>query len=388
MQIAGGILRMALATLIAGLAHPAAADAVGSGIVIGTHGEILTNAHVVERCAKISVHLSPGISEAAALVARDQGNDLAVIRINSSPPAIAAFREGRPIRPGDAVVALGYPLSGLLASSVNLSVGNVSALAGLSDDQRFFQISAPVQPGSSGGPLLDASGHLVGIVTAKLNAAQVARMTGDIPQNVNFAIKAEVVRAFLDSKGISYRAAKSDQEMAAADIGDMARPFTAHIRCHRSNAVSAGATSPSQASPAPAVPPTPPAPPRQESTGAQELFRRGEAAFAAMKLSDALRSFRQAAEEGHSDAMNKVGIMYAMGQGVEADAATAMGWFRQAAEKGNIYAMGNIGELYAKGDGVAKDCDAAREWLTKAAAGGLASAQQYLHSGFEGLCRW
>ena len=107
-----------------------------------------------------------------------------------------------------------------------------------------------------------------------------------------------------------------------------------------------------------------------------------------MKLSDALRSFRQAAEEGHSDAMNKVGIMYAMGQGVEADAATAMGWFRQAAEKGNIYAMGNIGELYAKGDGVAKDCDAAREWLTKAAAGGLASAQQYLHSGFEGLCRW
>ena len=62
----------------------------------------------------------------------------------------------------------------------------MSALAGLSDDSRYLQISAPVQPGNSGGPLLDASGHLIGIVTAKLNAALIARFTGDIPQNVNF----------------------------------------------------------------------------------------------------------------------------------------------------------------------------------------------------------
>jgi hypothetical protein len=93
---------------------------------------------------------------------------------------------------------LGYPLSGLLATTANLSVGNVSALAGLDDDSRYVQISAPVQPGNSGGPLLDASGHLLGIVTAKLNAIRVARFTGDIPQNVNFALKVEVVRTFLD----------------------------------------------------------------------------------------------------------------------------------------------------------------------------------------------
>ena len=74
---------------------------------------------------------------------------------------------------------------------------------------RYLQISAPVQPGNSGGPLLDASGHLVGIVTAKLNAAWAARLTGDIPQNVNFALKAEVARTFLDSKGIAYRTARS-----------------------------------------------------------------------------------------------------------------------------------------------------------------------------------
>jgi hypothetical protein len=137
------------------------------------------------------------------------------------------------VRAGDAVVALGYPLVGLLATTANLTVGNVSALAGLGDDSRYLQISAPVQPGSSGGPLLDGSGHLIGIVTEKLNWAFAARLTGDIPQNVNFALKAEVVRTFLDSKGIAYHSAPSDKQLSPADVGDIARPFTLLIECER-----------------------------------------------------------------------------------------------------------------------------------------------------------
>jgi hypothetical protein len=389
MRMAVAIVVVPLAAVIAGSCRARAADAtVGSGVVIGAHGEILTNSHVVEACEKIIVQLASGSLEPATLLARDQKNDLAVVRINTSPASVAAFREGAQIRPGDTVVALGYPLSGLLAKSANLSVGNVSALAGLGDDPRFVQISAPVQPGNSGGPLLDASGHLVGIVTAKLNAAQVARMTGDFPQNVNFAIKADVARAFLDGKGISYRSAPSDQQLSPADVGDMGRPFTVHVRCQRTTSASATSIAPPRPSPPSWSSPAPSAP-RQQSAGvAHELFRQGEAAFAARKLPDALRWFRQAADKGHSDAMNKIGIMYAMGQGVEADAAMAMGWFRQAAEMGNTYAMGNIGELYAKGDGVGKDCGAARQWLAKAAAAGLESANQYLRSGFEGLCQW
>jgi uncharacterized protein len=151
------------------------------------------------------------------------------------PTSIAVFREGAPVRPGDTIVALGYPLSGLLSSDANLSVGNVSALAGLHDDTRYLQISAPVQPGNSGGPLLDASGHLVGIVTAKLDAMRLARFTGDIPQNVNFALKAEVARTFLDSKGITYQTARLDKQLSPADVGAIARPFT-RVRSHCTNA--------------------------------------------------------------------------------------------------------------------------------------------------------
>jgi S1-C subfamily serine protease len=142
----------------------------GTGVVIGSRGEILTNSHVVAGCESIVVRPPSEGPETATLIARDEHNDLAVIRTHKPLKAVATFREGTAIRAGDAVVVLGYPLSGLLAATANLTVGNVSALAGLGNDSRYLQISAPVQPGNSGGPLLDASGHLIGIVTSKLNA--------------------------------------------------------------------------------------------------------------------------------------------------------------------------------------------------------------------------
>ena len=246
----------------------------GSGVVISAKGEILTNAHVVEECQKIYVKLASGNPEAALLVTRDERNDLAVIRLastNSPLTSVAAFRDGSLVRAGDAIVALGYPLSGVLATSANLSVGYVSALAGLGDDSRYLQISAPVQPGNSGGPLLDASGHLVGIVTAKLNAISIARFTGDIPENVNFALKAEVARTFLDSKAIAYQTARSDNQLTPADVGDIARPFTVHIECEQSRPAGvASITSPGRPPPvrAPAAAPPVHVVPNQDSVAA------------------------------------------------------------------------------------------------------------------------
>jgi tetratricopeptide (TPR) repeat protein len=238
----GSALRVAtlvgLVTFISGVTVARSETVSGSGVVIGAKGDILTNAHVVEACKTITAKVASGNSETAALVARDERNDLSVIRLtgtNNPPASVAMFREGAPLRAGDSIVVLGYPFSGLLAADANVSVGNVSALAGIADDSRYLQISAPVQPGNSGGPLLDGSGHLVGIVTAKLNALRVARFTGDIPENVNFAIKAEVVRTFLDSKHIPYQTARSDQQLSPADIGDVARLFTVYIECQQAS---------------------------------------------------------------------------------------------------------------------------------------------------------
>jgi uncharacterized protein YkwD len=250
---------IALATVLCGTASIAMGDTLtGSGVIIGNRGEVLTNSHVVEGCESIQVKALSERPETATLIARDQRNDLAILRTDKLPQSLATFREGSPVRAGDAVVALGYPLAGLLAATANLTVGNVSALAGLANDSRYLQISAPVQPGNSGGPLLDASGHLIGIVTSKLNAASVARVTGDIPQNVNFAIKAEVARAFLDSNGIIYSTSRSDQQLLPADVGDMARPFTVYIECHQAASRSAAVpTPPSRSQRSAAVPASP-----------------------------------------------------------------------------------------------------------------------------------
>jgi serine protease Do len=129
------------------------------------------------------------------------------------------------------VAVFGYPLSQVLASSGNFTLGNITALAGLRDDARHLQISAPVQAGNSGGRLLDASGNLVGTIISKLNAMKIVQATGDMPQNVNFAIKSSVVASFLESRGIPYETTTSSNVLAPADLADHAKALSVMILC-------------------------------------------------------------------------------------------------------------------------------------------------------------
>jgi S1-C subfamily serine protease len=141
------------------------------------------------------------------------------------------LRQGRGVRLADSVVVAGFPLTGLLSSGLNVTTGAVSALAGPGDDRRLIQITAPVQPGNSGGPLLDSSGNVVGVVVSKLDALEVASITGDIPQNVNFAIALGTLQAFLDSNSIDYQTRASSSPKSNADVAEMARAATVQIEC-------------------------------------------------------------------------------------------------------------------------------------------------------------
>jgi S1-C subfamily serine protease len=151
----------------------------------------------------------------------------------------AAIRDDGGVRAGDSVVAVGFPLPGLLASEANVTTGTVSALAGVGNDTRLLQMTVPVQPGNSGGPLLDLQGRVVGIVVGKLDALQVASVTGDIPQNVNFAIKAGGARSFLAASGVAGKAvpvieeAHGEQppELSPAAVGAQAKAFTVLLEC-------------------------------------------------------------------------------------------------------------------------------------------------------------
>ena len=208
--------------------RPLERESTGSGFRVSARGHVLTNAHVVRGCTEVRV--PPG--GVAEVMAREGSSDLALLRASAGTArAVAKFRQGRGIRPAASVVVVGYPLRGLLASEANVSTGAVSALAGPGDDRRLIQITAPVQPGNSGGPVLDAAGNVVGVVVAKLDAIKIARSTGDIPQNVNFAVSAGTARAFLDAEGVPYETAPSDPALAPAEVAAAARKFTVSVEC-------------------------------------------------------------------------------------------------------------------------------------------------------------
>jgi TPR repeat protein len=203
----------------------------GTGFFVSRGGHVLTNVHVVENCRNLAVKPPNDAARKAEIVALDKANDLALLKTEMGRADVAVFRAGAYVRQGDGVVAFGYPLATALASEGNLTTGAVTALAGMRDDSRMIQISAPIQPGNSGGAVLDMSGHVVGIVVSKLNALRVAQATGDVPQNVNFAIKTTVARSFLEANGVEFRSAPSGGRLEAADVGERAKRFTLRVDC-------------------------------------------------------------------------------------------------------------------------------------------------------------
>ena len=204
----------------------------GSGFVVARErGFVLTNKHVVRGCSEVKIRADGQEARKASVRALDADDDLALLETSLPSGPTATFRSDPAVRPGDEVVAVGFPLSGLLADQVNVSTGSVNALAGLYNDLHLLQMSAPVQPGSSGGALFDASGNVVGVVVTKLNAKVVAEETGDIPQNVNFAVKAAVARDFLHAQGVAVRSAASQERHSNADVGEIGRQVTVLVEC-------------------------------------------------------------------------------------------------------------------------------------------------------------
>jgi S1-C subfamily serine protease len=205
----------------------------GSGFVVSKNAHIVTNNHVVTDCVgDIHGNLAGQAPVKLRVVSTDEVNDLALLQgIKKFKEKDIATIRASAVNSGDQVVAIGYPLHGLLTSDLTVTTGIISSLAGIHNDTRFLQISAPVQPGNSGGPLHDASGNVVGVVTAKLDAIRVAKAIGDIPENVNFAIKTGALRDFLDNSAVPYQTAEAGSEMKTADIANAARTYTMLISC-------------------------------------------------------------------------------------------------------------------------------------------------------------
>ena len=220
---------------------------LGTGTAVVVNKDYaLTAAHVLEECDAATIRHKHKEFE-TDIAAVDSTNDLGLLLLKESFEQTAKFRDGKSVRKGDTVVNYGYPLFGELSDAAKISKGVINALAGWGNDSRHIQYDAPTQPGNSGGPVLDLSGNVVGIVSSGLSQ-RYAEETGHIAQNVNFAVKSYVAEGFLSSNGVDYEQAESVEKMELADIGEKAETFTVLVGCWE------GFAEPEQATPEESIP--------------------------------------------------------------------------------------------------------------------------------------
>ena len=161
----------------------------------------------------------------------DRQNDLALVKVSGGVgKSFLKLRSGA-TRLGEDITAFGYPLHGLLSDSIKVTTGNINSLVGMENDTRYLQISTPLQPGNSGGPIVDRSGSVVGVATAVLGST-FAGNTGILPQNVNFALRSNVVELFLQSRSIDYQSKQPEEVFSTADLAEKVAPAVVQLLCY------------------------------------------------------------------------------------------------------------------------------------------------------------
>lgn len=208
-------------------------QATGTAFFVSREGHALTNYHVVNTCKEIHVTGRNGVVN---LVTSDSVNDLALLQVPEKNAEMALMNpDPSKLRQGEDVIVFGYPFNSVLSSGGNLTPGTLSALTGLGNNTNGIQITAPIQVGSSGSPVLDKKGNVIGVVSMKLNDGVAARATGQIPQNVNFAVNGQTTKAFLEANKVPYKTGGGffSREKSNADIAEEARKWTVIVECWR-----------------------------------------------------------------------------------------------------------------------------------------------------------
>jgi S1-C subfamily serine protease len=201
----------------------------GTGFFVAPK-HVLTSAHVVKSCNAIYVKYPTYKAVQAYVVGFDAKNDLAVLKTSLSHDGIASFRLRGKL--GEFVASYGFPFGNVLSTSGNFTTGGLTALRGIDDDSSTIQVSTPIQPGNSGGPLMDSSGDVIGVskaIMGTLNAAVAAG--GAVPQNVNFGVSAGTAVTFLGSSNIDAQVTSGGNKLEPEAIAEIAMKFTVQISC-------------------------------------------------------------------------------------------------------------------------------------------------------------
>ena len=169
----------------------------GTGFLFSSKDYVITNHHLVRGRSSIKVTFLDGEAIDAKIVSVDKQNDIAFLKLSQSPkipPSSLRIADSSTVKLGDKIFTIGYPASHLLGKSPKYSEGVINSIKGISDNPAYFQISVPIQPGNSGGPLFNERGEVIGITTSSLDSDLAKDAMGAVPQNINYAVKSLLIK--------------------------------------------------------------------------------------------------------------------------------------------------------------------------------------------------
>lgn len=160
----------------------------GTAFAINSLNTYLTARHIIANSSEIDLYCGPGKSGRATVESNDAGNDIAVLHSDLKAGAFLELARDSSAATGDHVFTMGFPAWDILGVAPKYTDGVISSLSGFGDTKSLMQITVPIQPGNSGGPLVDTSGRVVGVITSTAAIPYFLHYTGTLPQNVNFAV--------------------------------------------------------------------------------------------------------------------------------------------------------------------------------------------------------
>lgn len=200
----------------------------GTGFFITNAGHIVSNNHVIDQCNVVNAYYK-GDAKPLKILAIDRKNDLAILKAELRPD------DTFPIAREDAILleeiyVAGYPFGKSISGSVKVTKGVVSSLSGLGNNYSNLQIDASLQPGNSGGPIVNKKGNVVGVAVAKLDYKKVIEAFNTIPENTNFGVKSSTLNQFLNANKVTSSSPKGS-EMSIRDIGEKIEKATVYLDC-------------------------------------------------------------------------------------------------------------------------------------------------------------
>jgi TPR repeat protein len=315
----------------------------GSGFFITTNGYFVTNYHVIKDADKISLRNVQGKTYEAVIVKTDKNNDLALLKVNGKFSALPVINS-QTVKRGADVITVGFPNIDIQGKEPKLSEGIISALSGVQDEPTVFQISVPIQPGNSGGPLVNMDGNVVGIIASKLSTLYMLKNKGSVPENVNYAIKSNYLNELIQTDNALSKLLPPPSKRSTKNLVDLSE--------HVEKAIALVFVV-------------------RKIMDVKALADQCSQAVKEREYADALIFCKQAAKQGNEAGQYFLGWMYSLGKGVTKDIQEAKYWFQLSAAQGSDRGQFFLGMQF---DGE-QNYQEAIKWYRLAAAQGNSGAQ-------------